>query len=121
MQIFITGLGKEEREMLGRLREIYTILRPLSINLLFFLACLAICAASTSSFSDVEVRKLDASPVPLVFPKLSLISFIAHVVLYMVSDASFAVRITMFTTVFASEWNVAVPPRAKPDAALQGN
>lgn len=113
--IFLIGWGKKKR------REIYTILRPLSINRLFFLACLSISAASTSSFSDVEVRKLVASPVPLVSPKLSLISFIAPVVLYIVSDAPFAVRIIMFTTVFASEWNLAVPPRAKPDAALQGN
>lgn len=102
-------------------KRIYNILRPLSIKRLFFLACLCISAASESSFSDVEVRKLEAWEliVSLDAPKLYLMSFIAPVVLYMVSVASFAVSMIMFTTVFAREWNFAFPPRTNPDAVLQ--
>ena len=48
-------------------------------------------AAQASSLSDVEVRKAEASAVlPLTVSKTSLISFIAPVVLYIVSDAPFA-------------------------------
>jgi len=102
-------------------RQTYTILRPLSINRLFFLACLCISAASTSSFSDVEVRKLDAWTAALWLdaPRLSFMSFIAPVVLYMVFVALFAVSMMMSTTVFAREWNFAFPPRTSPDAVLQ--
>ena len=79
-------------------------------------------AAPASSLSDVEVRKAKASAVlPLIVPKPSLISSIAPVVLYIVSDAPFVVSIIMSTTVFALEWNLSLPPKTSPDAVLQDN
>lgn len=60
-------------------------------------------AASTSSFLDVEVRKLEVTLFSLDVSKLFAMLFIASVVLCMVSDASFAVLMIMFTTVFACE------------------
>ena len=101
------------------MRENYTICRPLSIRRLFFLACIFMSVASSSSFLDVEVRKLEVSLFSLDVSKLFAMLFIASVVLCMVSDASFAVLMIMFTTVFACERNFALPARTNPDAALQ--
>lgn len=52
----------------------------------------------------MEVRKLEAcSELTLEDCRLSLISFIGPVVLYIVPDASSAVSMMMFTTVLALE------------------
>jgi len=91
----------------------------LSIRRLFFMACFAMFAEASSSFSVVESRFTVVSAVTLASIKLLSMSFNAPVVFCIVSDASFAVLIIILTAVLASEWNLALPARTSPVAALQ--
>ena len=76
-------------------------------------------ADASSSLSVVESRFTEASALLLASMKLLSMSFNTPVVLCIVSDASFAVLIIILTEFFASEWNLALPARTSPVAALQ--
>lgn len=112
-------LKKEpKRTTMAVKRENYTILRPLWIALLFFVASLSISSASESRLWYVEERKIEVDLLPPFAAKVVLMSFIAEVVLYTVPTASSAVSMRMSTTVFALEWNFAFPPRTTPVPVL---
>lgn len=103
----------------GSIEETYDVFRPSWIKFLFSDACVFIEEAWVSSFMVVEFMSCFVFSSTCCCCKLWVISFIAPVMLNIVSDAPSAVLRRMSITVFALEWDFELPPKARPQAVLK--